>query len=116
MVMGLDQYAFFGEQTENSMSPKFQWRKHPFLQGFMEALYYSKGGEAEHFNCVDLELTAEDIDSLEKSVKDGSLPTTEGFFFGCDSCYEYKDQDLEFCEAAREAISEGMKVVYSSWW
>jgi hypothetical protein len=34
------------------------WRKHPNLQGWMQELYYEKGGEGE-FNCVDLELTLE---------------------------------------------------------
>ena len=33
------------------------WRKHPNLHGWMESLYYEKGGTADNFNCVNLQLT-----------------------------------------------------------
>ena len=91
------------------------WRKHPNLQGFMENLYIEKGGEDE-FNCVELELTLEDIDSLEISVKGEELPETGGFFFGDCSDDHYKEEDLQFCKNAREALFFGQTVVYSSWW
>ena len=41
-----------------------EWRKHPNLQGWMENLWYEKGGEGE-FNCVELELTLENLDAQE---------------------------------------------------
>jgi hypothetical protein len=91
------------------------WRKHPNLQGFMENLYTEKGGEDE-FNCVELELTLEDIDSLEISVKGEELPETGGFFFGDCSDDHYKDEDLQFCSDARQALEDGYTVIYSSWW
>jgi len=40
------------------------WRKHPNLQGWMEQLWREKGGKGE-FNCVDVELTREDLKQLE---------------------------------------------------
>lgn len=123
--MGLDQYANArrGEAIvddegytyyEDSMELAY-WRKHPNLQGFMQELYYEKGGEGE-FNCVDVELTLEDLDSLEETLDNEALPETEGFFFGSDSSEYYAEADREFIVAARAAIKQGYTVVYSSWW
>jgi hypothetical protein len=91
------------------------WRKHPNLQGWMRDLYYEKGGEGE-FNCVDVELTLEDLDALEASLDEEALPETTGFFFGSDSSEYYAEADREFIVAARAAIKQGYTVVYSSWW
>ena len=134
--MGLDQYATArkGEPQqdkegctyyEDSMELAY-WRKHPNLQGWMEDLWVSKGSpgltEAEEesvlssFNCVDLELTSEDLDSLEQSLSEAKLPETNGFFFGENADEEYAEQDREFITEARDAISKGYTVVYSCWW
>ena len=88
------------------------WRKHPNLQGFMEARWCGDGD----FNCEELILTLEDIDELEEAVNGSDLPHTGGFFFGSDSSEHYKEQDLEFCKNAREALFFGYTVVYSSWY
>ena len=123
--MGLDQYASArkGEPTtddegytyyEDSMELAY-WRKHPNLQGWMQDLYHEKGGE-EEFNCVDLELTLEDLDALEESLDDEALPETVGFFFGTDSSDHYAETAREFIREARAAIKQGYTVIYSSWW
>ena len=123
--MGLDQYANArrGEAKtddegytyyEDSMELAY-WRKHPNLQGWMQDLYYEKGGE-EEFNCVDLELTLEDLDALEESLDEEALPETAGFFFGTDSSDYYAEADREFIVQARAAIKQGYTVIYSSWW
>jgi len=123
--MGLDQYANArrGEAIvddegytyyEDSMELAY-WRKHPNLQGFMQELYYEKGGEGE-FNCVDVELTLEDLDSLEATLDNEALPETVGFFFGGNADDHYAEADREFIVAARAAIKQGYTVVYSSWW
>jgi hypothetical protein len=114
--MGLDQYANArrGEAIvddegytyyEDSMELAY-WRKHPNLQGWMRDLYYEKGGEGE-FNCVDVELTLEDLDALEASLDEEALPETTGFFFGSDSSEYYAEADREFIVAARAAIKQG---------
>jgi hypothetical protein len=112
--MGLDQYAFAidnnGEKEEIAY-----WRKHPNLQGWMENLYISKGGQ-EEFNCVPVELEHEDLDNLEQAVTNNELPDTQGFFFGGDSDEHYKEQDLKFIKNARDALDSGLHVEYSSWW
>ena len=123
--MGLDQYATArrGEATkddeghlfyEDSMELAY-WRKHPSLQGFMENLWFEKGNEGE-FNCVDLELTLEDLDSMEEALDENALPETVGFFFGENSDDHYAETDREFIREARAAIKRGYTVVYSSWW
>ena len=123
--MGLDQYATArrGEAKtddegytyyEDSMELAY-WRKHPNLQGWMEELYQDKGGEQE-FNCVDLELTLEDLEALEESLDEEALPETAGFFFGTDSSDYYAEADREFIREARAAIKQGYTIVYSSWW
>lgn len=91
------------------------WRKHPNLHGWMEALYRTKGGKDETFNCVNLQLTTEDLDNLEADIKAGNLPPTSGFFFGASDGSEV-DDDLQFVAKARESIAAGLTVFYSSWW
>lgn len=122
--MGLDQYAFKVKSKGKSKKKEEReelayWRKHNRLQGWMEALYIEKGGTAE-FNCVDLELTAEDIDRLENVIKAKALPATGGFFFGSDSYKEYeewyKKDDEKFIKDARKAIADGYTLYYSCWW
>lgn len=92
------------------------WRKHPYLQGWMEKLYYEKGGKGEEFNCVNVRLDEDDLNRLKEDVLSGSLPETTGFFFGSDSSDDYREQDLEFIEDALEAIKDGRIVLYDSWW
>jgi len=101
-------------EYEDSMELAY-WRKHPSLQGFMKDLYYEKGGEGE-FNCVDVELTLEDLDALEQTLDEEALPETAGFFFGTDSSDYYAEADREFIVQARAAIKQGYKIFYSSWW
>lgn len=126
--MGLDMFAYKVKKGMINESTDFQlpeneethqelhyWRKHPNLHGWMEQLYYDKGGKDGTFNCVNVQLTEEDINNLEKDVQDGLLPETQGFFFG-QSYPEDKEGDLEFIKQAREAINEGYDVYYTSWW
>ena len=92
-----------------------EWRKHPNLQGWMQELYYEKGGEGE-FNCVDLELTLNDLNALEATLDEEELPETVGFFFGSNADDHYAEADREFIVQARAALKKGYKVFYSSWW
>ena len=134
--MGLDQYGYAVPKEESEARNELAyWRKHNRLQGWMEQLWYDKGrpnaqtdgNPMGDFNCVDLELDANDIDSLEEAIENFALPETQGFFFGDDSYlweseespssanYFYKEQDLQFIEEARKALDKGDKVVYH-WW
>ncbi len=120
--MGLDMYANvttktpdqpFGFDDETAERIHY-WRKHPNLHGWMENLYFEKGG-TELFNCISLVLTAADLDRLEADIRANTYPETTGFFFGTSDGSEAED-DLAFIEKARAAIAEGKTVFYDSWW
>lgn len=126
--MGLDMFAFKVKKGMITESVDFElpeneethdelhyWRKHPNLHGWMENLYYEKGGTSDVFNCVSVQLTEEDINRLETDVKKNKLPETQGFFFG-QSYPEDKKGDLEFIKDARRALKEGFDIYYTSWW
>ena len=107
---GVDEYLEWDDTIELA-----EWRKHPNLQGWMESLWHVKGNSGE-FNCVDLELTLDDLDALEKALDNEALPETAGFFFGGNADDHYAEADREFIVQARAAIKQGYTVVYSSWW
>ena len=120
--MGLDQIAYFKENGgEIDGKPQevqvdiATWRKHPNLQGYMEALWRSRGGKGE-FNCVSVELSWQDVHDLASTIIQEKLPETTGFFYGGNADKHYRLQDLEFCVKALGYINEGNKVYYSSWW
>jgi len=103
--------------TETNLKPEeiHYWRKHPNLHGWMQELYESKGGKSDSFNGDCVVLTEKDLNELESDIKDGSLPDTSGFFFGQTDGDEVQD-DLDFVAKAREAITDGKTVYYTSWW
>lgn len=123
--MGLDMYALKTTKeidsevdfdiADGDCELIHSWRKHPNLHGWMEARYRQKGGAEECFNCVNVALTIEDLDALEKDIRSSELPETFGFFFG-ESNGSEKADDLLFISKARTAIQEGNRVFYSSWW
>jgi len=94
----------------------FYWRNHHDLHGWMSDLFYKKGGIGE-FNCDYVMLTLEDLENLEKNVREGNLPNTKGFFFG-DNPPDSKsiENDIDFIYQAKRAIGDGLYVFYTSWW
>ena len=143
--MGLDMYAYVaaraGQQNDFYEDAEFDkekgemvnpaitkpreiayWRKHPNLHGWMEQLWLRKGGSNEdsdwgtNFNGIELELTHEDLDELERAVMHGQLPATSGFFFGDGADEYYRPHDLEFIKNARAELFFGLKVFYNSSW
>ena len=136
--MGLDMYAYVGrtsqrdefyetadwdEKTNELVGPVSKpveiayWRKHPSLHGWMEQLWQRKNPEdMSSFNNIELELTWEDVDELEHTVRHGKLPFTEGFFFGKPSDNRYYEEDLKFCVDAKAELFLGLKVFYNSSW
>jgi hypothetical protein len=118
--MGLDMYAYTAakEQADSETSQReiAYWRKHPNLHGWMERLAESKNVEYSTFNGVELELTWQDLDDLERAITHSQLPSTSGFFFGNEADDFYKEQDLEFVRKARAELFLGLKVFYNSSW
>ena len=131
--MGLDMYAYTAKKRiedvplffDEDYSDKYleyvydefwYWRKHPNLHGWFQELYLERGG-VDDFNCVWIELREQDLDRLEKDIKEGKLPFTQGFFFGKSNEDELqKENDLKFVEEARRQIEDGFVVYYKSWW
>jgi hypothetical protein len=75
--MGLDMYAYalarkpaapVDFEADDGIEIHY-WRKHPNLHGWMERCYRAKGGTNADFNCVNVQLTADDIDALEQAVR-----------------------------------------------
>ena len=122
----LDQYGKAVNTKVSEPRELAYWRKHPNLQGWMESLWKKKMHEANQelpesewdnsFNGIELELTADDLDALERAVKKRQLPKTSGFFFGNDSDQHYYQHDLEFIKNARAELFMGLKVFYNSSW
>lgn len=140
--MGLDMYAYvaarqgqqkefyedsyydkeLGEYVNEKVTKPLEvayWRKHPNLHGWMEQLWINKGrpgDSGDMFNGIELELTSEDIDSLEADIQASHLPETSGFFFGDPSDDYYRENDLKFIKEARAHLFLGLKVFYNSSW
>ena len=118
--MGLDMNAYAvpaGTTYDSRTAEEIQyWRKNNALHGWMERLYRTNGG-TEMFNCVPLQLTAENLKQLRKDIKANKLTPTEGFFFGVQYYDEdEKAEDLHFVESALELIDAGKDIYYNSWW
>lgn len=96
-----------------------RWRKHPNLHGWMFGLWQARGEEGDEFDFnadTNLRLTLDDLDALERAVKENALPFTEGFFFG-ESVPEHDAETLAFIAKAREFLVTGKyAVLYTSWW
>ena len=142
--MGLDMYAYvaarakqqdefyesgeYNDKTGEFVNTKVTkpieiayWRKHPNLHGWMEQLWQSKGSPRSEdddvsFNHIELELTWEDIDQLERGINEGALPSTTGFFFGDPADEYYREADLKFIKEARSQLFLGLRVFYNSSW
>ena len=83
----------------------------------MSVIAEERGGEMQWGSMVgNLKLTSQDMDKLEKDVKDNNLPETGGFFFGSDNTPSYKEETLEMIEKVREALKDGKTVLYVCSW
>jgi hypothetical protein len=109
--MGLDQYAFARKgETENIEI--MTWRKHANLEGWMADLYAKRGGKGT-FNCIELKLTAADIDRLTDEYL--GLSKTAGFFWG-ESRPGQNSDTADFLSMAENYLKDGYEIIYSSWW
>jgi hypothetical protein len=96
------------------------WRKHTYLQAWMDNLWKEKGEPypeesndprwGSTFNGVELELEWKDIQRLEDDIKN-----CRNVF--SPSCDYYREQDLKFCLDAKEQLFLFRKRVfyYPSW-
>ena len=98
------------------------WRKHPDLHGWMENLFYVKGGESDSgFNHDIVFLTKDDVLSLKSDIESKKLPQTTGFFFGSSYADEEdikwrNEHDMKCIEDMLKALENGDSIYYSSSW
>ena len=98
------------------------WRKHSDLNGYMEDLYYERGGDKD-FNCEPLLLEKEDVECIILDHKKHLDETNEfeigkssGFFWG-ETTKENWEQSLEdFEQLLKETDWENSTVYYHCWW
>jgi len=99
------------------------WRKHPDLQGYMENIYVSRGGDQE-FNCIPLYLDKQDCENVIKYAREVLLAHakgedaehTEGFFFGATDPGDWTDTIDTFEEVIKNTDFDNEIVYYDSWW
>lgn len=115
--MGLDQILIARKEDEEKKIGS--WRKHANLQGYMQDLAVSKGivKRVDDFNCVDLELETEDIETLLGVIESDDLKETHGIFFGSSYGNQAeRDEDRSFFADAVLHRKDGWRIVYSCWW
>ena len=111
--IGSDGREILGEHKEIGY-----WRKVRHIHNFFEKVYRDRGGE-KIFNCIPLELTAKDLDSLERAIDTGKIReySQQGFFFG-DGDFNSVDakETKETIKLARDYMARGYSIEYDSWW
>lgn len=115
--MGLDAYIcydFKGVDDEIESAELWYGRKKHEIHGWMQRVSGIAGWE---FNCVPLPLTEHILSRLEADMESGNLMAREGFFFGSvKDPAEVKKEVQELLSVARDALADGLKPYYSSWW
>ena len=118
--MGLDQYLFAVSMNNPEVVEEIgYWRKHANLQGYMQNLAVEKKvvETVNDFNCIDLELSKNDVENVIDAIVSNDLPRTSGFFFGESYGDEAeKQQDLVAFDDALTFCRDGWKVYYRCWW
>ena len=115
--MGLD--AYIQKDTvhkDGKVVSEQLWygRKENEIHGWMQR---QSGVSANEFNCVNLDLTAELLDLFELDAKSNALTPTAGYFFGAPGDKEQVNLAAKtLLQAARDALAEGKKPYYTSWW
>ncbi len=131
--MGLDQYAGFRD-SNGQVHEKFYWRKHARLQVFMSRQFDKQKKEDKHNTHDDLQhlgfnggqggvkITEELIKDLEEQHKNNYYDcfASDGFFWGQqfqeEQVDEYKAQDKEFIDWAKEQLKQGKEIGYDCSW
>jgi hypothetical protein len=99
------------------------WRKHSDLQGYMEGIYESRGGDRE-FNLVPLYLDKQDCENVIKyareqitsHAKGEDVEHTTGFFFGETRVSDWTETIDKFEEVIKNTDFDNEVVYYDSWW
>lgn len=129
--MGLDQAAFAVHPRYVISSTEYDpgmyglgsreiysWSGHPSLQRWMTELWQKETHkDPEAFNLGDISIRWQDIEQLREDIESGALYQLEWQGDKTYDCEERREDDLEFCNIAEEAVTNGRYAVYywSSW-
>lgn len=93
----------------------YYWRKHANLNGFMEKLYYAKGGEGK-FNCTPLILTKEDVKKVIEFESTGEeQEVSQGYFWGKSSQSDRDESITVFTNILNSFDFDKYDLVYLCW-
>ena len=116
--MGLDCYIQYDIPEEAASGTKtvkiWYGRKTNAIHGWFQR---KSGIEASDFNCEKLPITEEMLHEFEVDLAADAVTPTSGFFFGSpEDKEEIQEDGREIIEAVREALLDGKKPYYFSWW
>ena len=114
--MGLDMYFYRGHTEENHQI--FYFRKHSDLHGFLMDIWLSMNPDKsrDDFNCEELEITKEILDSIENECKNWTHKKYNGFFWGSSYDVDWERTEDELIPLLKEELKNGNKVYYFPWW
>ena len=112
--MGLDMW-FMARPKEPKAEEVSYWRKHNALHHWFEeyAIRHGIVENAGDFNCVEVPLTPELLDDLERDIREGNLEPTEGLFFGGTDYETWKttsQQSPKLASASKKATKSSTPV------
>lgn len=112
--MGLDMYIKARSKNKKEDVKLAYWRKHPNLHGL---IVHTWAGGVD--NCQEIPLTRGAIEHIKQCVNNGTLPFTEGFFFGRSSgCDIEKENDNLLLDKVLQHMDENPDdlVYYQASW
>lgn len=116
--MGLDQSinVYFNEDGRTTIA---SFRKVNWLHNWMHQMHCSKYGkiDSHDYNCIETELSREDLLKLQTDVITGNVQAVSGFFFGSQEIYEEdKEHLLNVIAKCLLYSARNQRVTYDSWW
>jgi hypothetical protein len=114
--MGLDM-DFYKVDKNGEKEHLHYFRKHADLHGVLQDEYLRKNPEksVEDFNCIDYELTMDDVANVTKFIEENSDKHYSGFFWG-RSCEEDWEETITLFTKIYNLLKDGHKVIYVPWW
>ena len=113
--MGLDM-DFYKVNTNGKKEHLHYFRKHADLHGVLLDCYLEKNPDKNpsDFNCVDFEVTKNEVKRIKKFMKE--RPTHyHGFFWGTSTEEDWEETKTLFKEIS-SLLKENYKIIYTPWW
>ena len=106
----------FSKDSEDNETTECYWRKNQALHDWFNILARNKGLEFESFNCIEVPLTAEDIEKCLEECEEYIM-----------DYYDGDDEDMAYgryqVESTKKQLTEllfkvrtGLTCFYDSWW